>query len=426
MAEFISPTKVASLARRHRTSAAGAPAKISYFWLLAGMVFHLLQASGVLSAHLKQLTGKKLSDSALSGRRKSIGLAFFQALLDQTLQGIAQAGIHSRAFYKGFLLTGIDGTTWSVGNTPPIKKSAKKTRSRRRTAAFFKLSTAAIYELGTHNPLAVRIGVNGESEMEMAMPLLSAFQTQWLLIADRYYGLAKVVFFLLSLPTLTHFLLRIRKNLKSKPLQRLRDGSCLVEIRHNETNKRVIIREIHAQVRRRSGQWVSIRLWTNLLDPKQHPARELVELYGLRWEQEIAYKELKIHLRRSSLLLSHTLVTAGQEVACLILAQALVARMRLDAAGDHTPILQISFLRTLDVFRSFWAISSLMADLLSSNDRPLLLRRLLHHLAQQASPPRRKRSCPRALRQPVSSWPRLIKNASIKGSFQFRIIRKAS
>lgn len=65
----------------------------------------------------------------------------------------------------------------------------------------------------------------------------------------------------------------------------------------------------------------------------QYPARELVALDGLRWEQECACKEFKIHLRRSPLLLSHTLVTAAQEVACLVLAQAIVARARPDAAG---------------------------------------------------------------------------------------------
>ena len=421
--QLIGPRALGRMARQHRPSAAGAPAKLTAFWLVAGLVFHVLQTCGLLSTHILQITGKRLSDSALSERRQTLGADFFQGLLDRVLTRIAQAALHPRAFYHGLLLVGLDGTTWSVSNTPPIKASVKKTRSRRRSAAFYKLSMAALYELGTHNPLAGRIGVTGESEMELATTLLPCLRKDWLLLADRYYGLAKFVCALLALPQAMHFLLRVRKNLKSRVIQRLGDGSCLVEVRDRTSRQRLRLREIHARVRRRSGHWVSVRLWTNLLDPKRYPAVELVALYGVRWEQECAYKELKIHLRRSPLLLSHTLVTAAQEVACLVLAQALVARVRLTVAEAHTPILQISFIRTLDLFRSLWSIAPAFADLLPAKARPILLRRLERLLAQQSSPPRRNRSCPRALRQPVSKWPRLLNNCTTKGVFQFVITR---
>ena len=423
LSQLISPRALGRMARQHRRSAAGAPAKLNAFWLVAGMVFHLLQTCGLLSTHILQVAAKRLSDSAISERRQTMGSDFFQCLLDRVLARIAQASVHPRAFYKGLLLAGMDGTHWSVSNTPPIKACVKKTRSRRRSAAFYKLSMAAIYELGTHNPLAARIGVNGESEMQLATTLLPLLQKDWLLMADRYYGLAKFVLALLELPHAVHFLLRVRKNLKSRIIQRLCDGSCLVEIRASTSRQRLRLREIHARVRRRSGQWVSVRLWTNLLDPKRYPAVELIALYGVRWEQECAYKELKIHLRRSPLLLSHTLVTAAQEVACLVLAQAIVARVRLTVAGANTPVLQISFIRTLDLFRSLWSIAPALDDLLPHNALPLLLRRLSHLLAQQSSPPRRNRSSPRALRQPVSKWPRLLRNSSTKGAFQFKITR---
>jgi hypothetical protein len=424
--QLIRPGTLNTLGRRHRTSAAGAPAKLSLFWLVTGLIYHVLQTSGLLSTHIRQVAGRKASDSALSERRQGIGLPFFQALLDLVLQGIARIDLHPQAFYKGLLLTGIDGSQWSVSNTPPIKKRIKKTRTRRRSAAFFKLSMAAIYELGTHNPMAARIGINGESEMALALPLLSSLREDWLLIADRYYGLARFVFHLMALPIQTHFLLRVRSNLKSKLIYRLADGSCLVQIRDNTSGKHIQLREIHASVCRRSGRWISIRLWTNLLDHTRYPAKELVALYGLRWEHEIAYKELKVHLRRSPLLLSHTLGTAGQEVACLVLAQAIVARLRLAAASDHTPLLQISFIRTLDAFRSLWTTMPLLHDLLPADAIPKLLRRLMQQLAQQAAPPRRKRSCPRALRQPVSKWPRLLVNSSTNGPFQFKIRRNRS
>lgn len=422
-AQLISCRKLGALARQHRNSPAGAPARLSAFWLIAGMVFHVLQTCGLLSTHVQQVSRRKLSDSTLSERRQALGFGLFQALLDLILGAIAKAETQPRAFYKGFLLTGIDGTSLSVSNAPPIKASAKKTRSRRRSSAFHRLSLAAIYELGTHNPLAARIGIQSESEMELATALLPLLCKDWLLIADRYYGVAKFVFLLQALREKIHCILRVRKNLKSKLIQRFRDGSRLVEIQDNSSGQRMLLREIHAKVRRRSGRWILIRLWTTLLDPTLYPAKEIVELYGMRWEQECAYKELKIHLRREPLLLSHTLVTAAQEVACLVMAQAIVARLRISVADPYTPVLQISFIRTLHLFRSLWTLVPAFHDLIPDDAWPLLLRRIFDLLTQQASQPRRHRSCPRALRQPVSKWPRLLRNSSTTGRFQFKINR---
>jgi len=426
-AQLVSPRKLAALAQQHRSSAAGAKPALSVFWLLAGLIFHLMQSCGLLSTHVRQVSGKEFSDSNLSERRQVLGFAMFQALLDLVLGSIAEANAQPRAFYKDFLLAGIDGTTLSVSNTPPIKASAKKkTRSRCGASAFLKLSMTAIYELGTHNPLAARIGMDGESEMELARLLLPMLRSNWLLIADRYYGLPKFICMLQAVSGNPQFLLRVRSNLKSKCLQTFRDGSRLVEIIDKTSRQHILLREIHASVRRRSGKWISVRLWTSLLDTAAHPAKELVALYGMRWEQECAFKELKINLRRLPLLLSHTLVTAAQEVACLVLAQTIIARLRLSVADKTIPVLQVSFIKTLHVFRSICELIPILDGLISSENWPLLIHRISVHLARQLSPPRRHRSCPRALRQPVSSWPRLRRNSSTTGAFQFKVTRNRS
>ena len=146
----------------------------------------------------------------------------------------------------------------------------------------------------------------------------------------------------------------------------------------------------------------------------------------MRWEHESAYKEIKLNLRRSPLLLSHTLTSAAQEVCCLVLAQAIVARVRQTAAGKEHPPLAISFIQTLHLSRSLWMMTSAFKDLLPAELIPLLFRRVLDLLAQHRSKPRRTRSCPRALRQPVSKWPRLRRNASSSGSFEFKVTPKRS
>lgn len=421
--QLISPSDRKKLAKAYRRSAAGAPQKLKDAELIPGLVFHVCQAAGVLSEHIRQLTGKCFSDSSLSERRQTMNWPVWVALMNHACGPLAQEKRHPGAFYKGLRLVGLDGTTWKVANTPPIKKQARKTKSRRNAAAFYRLTGAVLCELGLHNPIAARFGLDGESELALASELWPLLQKDWLLIADRYYGVGKVAGIISRLESKPAFLLRIRKNLKVTIIEVLPDGSALIEVIDPETRKKIRLREIRARVRRRSGQWVNIRLWTNLLDYKIYPARELVQLYATRWEQEIAFKELKIELKRDSLLLSHTLCTAAQEVAALLMAQAIIVRARLATAGSgNVPVLHISFIQTIQAFRTIWMTFAIIGDLLPERTRKIFLHRVLDILVSQQSPPRRARSCPRAVRQPIGSWPRLLRNTSSRGRFSYKII----
>ena len=119
-------------------------------------------------------------------------------------------------------------------------------------------------------------------------------------------------------------------------MQRLGDGSTLVEVTPSREEARVLerktilVREIRGRVCRPGGAWSEVRLWTSLLDEKAHSGLESLGLYARRWEQELAYHELKVDLRASgdSALASHTPDTAAQEIAALLVALAMVARAR--------------------------------------------------------------------------------------------------
>lgn len=76
----------------------------------------------------------------------------------------------------------------------------------------------------------------------------------------------------------------------------------------------------------------TLRLWTTLLDYKRYPADELAGHYATRWESELYYRELKIDVKGDAVLASHTVEAAFQEVAATVLASAIVARMRVEAA----------------------------------------------------------------------------------------------
>ncbi len=388
--------------------------------LIGGLVFHVVAGAGTLARHVKDLTGKSVTDGALAQRRALLPLGIFEQLMSAALQPKADPGRHPDAFYRGLRLCGVDGSSFSISNTPRVKREMKKARSRRGRAAFPKVGAAVLVELGLRNPLAAALGADGQSEMVLAKQVLAAQPEQSLVLSDRYYGTPAL---LVGLPASgeRHFLVRVKGNLRRRLLEVYPDGSALVEIGSGPAKR--LVREILGRVQRGGrGTFTTVRLWTSLLDRRRYPAEALLALYGRRWEQEVFYRELKVDLRSSPRLQSHTPLTALQEIAALILAYAVLVDYRIEAAAvGEVGVLRISFLKTLQTVQGLWQFLEVSADLLGPAKVRVLVRRALRRLGEMAIPKRRPRSCPRALRQPVSSWPRLRKNTYRSGPVQYSV-----
>jgi hypothetical protein len=396
------------------------PPKISTQELLMGLVFHLLAGAGTLAEHVRALTGQTISDSALSQRRANLPWIIFEMILEAALVLRAKPKEHPEAFYHGLLLCGLDGSRFSVANTPQIKAGMSKANTRRHKAAFAKVGVAVLVELALHNPIGAAIGASDESEMVLARQLLDRLPENSLLISDRYYGVPLV---LIDFKTIhkegrREFLVRAKENLKRQVLECYGDGSALVQIQSE--GKTLLVREITGRVRKGKSSWSNVRLWTSLLDWKKYAAADLLVLYARRWEQESFYRELKVDLRSSPLIQSHTPLTASQEVAALIMAYAILVDERIKAAkAGAVPVLRISFLKTMEAVRGLWQFLEVTEDLLDVRGVRLAVRRTMKRIARMAIPKRRQRSCPRALRQPVSSWPRLLENSSINAAPEY-------
>ena len=290
---------------------------------------------------------------------------------------------HPEAFWRGWLLTALDGTRHSVTNTPQNKRQLPKAKTRRGRAAFAKISTSVLLELGLHNPLAAAIGHKGQSEWDLSLSLLARLPKKCLLLADRLSGCA--AFAIQALRACrrvgSHFLFRARTNITVKTLRRFKDGSRLVKVPVRKKGKRsqivewLELREIRVWLHRKGFRSQQLRLWTSLLDPTSAPAAELVELYAKRWEHELFYREIKRQLRKSGLLQSHTVTTAAQEIAGLVLAAALLAQERDRAAAGLVPVLRISFIKLLELLRPLWLVLALGDDLLSDWQKDQLTQR---------------------------------------------------
>lgn len=399
--------------------------------VLPALVFHVMNAAGTLAEHFAQLFDDPMAESSLSERRTRLPWEVFTELMRLGLRPLAQAATDPAAFWRGWRLVALDGTQFSLTNTPQLKATTRKAKTRRGRAAFAKLTTGVLLELGRHNPLAAAIGRGGQSEWALALELLARLPAQALLLADRLHGCAAFVAAAQAAcdQVGSHWLVRARTNIRVQTVQRFKDGSRRVRLpvrpqgRPQVITRWLEVRELRVRVQRPGHRAHELRLWTSLLDPKGAPAQELIELYTRRWEHELYYRELKGQLRKSAVLQSHTLATGAQEIAALVLASALLARARARAAAGTVPVLRVSFVKTLELLRPLWLTLALGGDLLSARQKQLLTERFLERAGQYVTRRRKRpRSCPRAVRQPVSRWPRLRRNQAWEGPVRFKLL----
>jgi hypothetical protein len=399
--------------------------------VLPALVFHFMSAAGTLAEHFAQLFDDSLADSSLSERRTRLPWEVFTELMRLGLRPLARVATHPEAFWRSWRLVALDGTQFSLTNTPQIKAAARKAKTRRGRAAFAKITTGVLLELGLHNPLAAAIGRGGQSEWALALELLACLPAQALLLADRLHGCAAFVAAAQAAceKVGSHLLIRARTNIRVQTVKRFKDGSRLVRVPVQQKGRQRVItqwlelREIRVRVQRPGHRAHALRLWTSLRDPHSAPAQELIELYARRWEHELYYRELKHQLRKSEVLQSHTLETGAQEIAAVVLASALLARERVRAAAGQTPVLRVSFIKTLELMRPLWLTLALGGDLLSARQKQQLTEKFLAWAGRYVTRRRpRPRSCPRAVRKPVSGWPRLRRNQSWDGPIHFKVL----
>ena len=226
----------------------------------------------------------------------------------------------------------------------------------------------------------------------------------------------------------SHFVLRASRTVKPRLIRRLRDGTRLVGLavrlpqNPNRVIERIEVREIRVRVGRKGHRAHELRLWTSLLDPAAAPALELARVYASRWEHELYFRELKRQLRRTAVLQSHTVETGAQEIAALVLASAVLATERARAAAGTIPPLRISFGQLLDIVRGMWLVLGPFDDIFTDQQKTRVVRRGRALMRRSLTGRRRPRTCPRAVRQPVTHWPRLMKAKSIEQPWTLQLL----
>ena len=140
-------------------------------------------------------------------------------------------------------------------------------------------------------------------------------------------------------------------------------------------------------------------------------------------ERKLYFRELKRSVRKTDVLHSHTVETAAQEIAALVLVSALLADARRRAAGGQIPVLRVSFAKILELaVKPMWLWADWGHGVLTDHQLDTIMKRGYQRARQWVTPPRRPRSCPRAVRQNTRAWPRLMQTHSITGPIQFELV----
>lgn len=347
------------------------------------------------------------SRATLTMARKRLSVDLFKTLSQGVVCLLAKSPVTlPSGFYQGLRLMAVDGTLLDCPDSPANRNEFGRVENQTAPSAFPKVRVVSLCEVATRVLWRSVIGTYHQSEQTLVLPLLEQLTTGMLLLADRHFGVAPILFPLLQ--RRVSFLVRVKKS-RCFPVETiLSDGSFLSTIYRHKNDRRSrrvgktvrVIRYQHHDPHRPHCGEVHVFV-TTLLDPVQSPALELIDLYHQRWEEEIAFSEWKVLMGRGRVLRSQSPEMVRQELWGMLISHFIIRQLIFDAAqvGGVSPV-EISFTGAFEV---------LQARLPDAPRRPRAKARwyksLLDEIGQEQLPPRANRINPRKVKKRSKSLP---------------------
>jgi hypothetical protein len=348
--------------------------------------------------------------NSLCDARQRLGVEPVRRVFEQVVRPLATPSTPG-AFYKGLRLMAIDGTVLDAPDSPANAKRFGRSSGGRGDGAFPQVRKVSLVEVGTHVEVALAVGGWQDAEQTLVKELWSHIPDGTLLLEDRGF------FSYEHWKTLDErgvkLLVRVKSTLILRPLRRLPDGSYLAKIypssydRHKDRHG-ILVRVIEYTLDdpERTGHGETHRLMTNLLDPVEYPAKELVCLYHERWENELVFDEQKTHLdpRRASKAAhfrSQTPEGVEQELYAVSLGHFVVRALMLEAARtEDLDVDRLSFTGCLHILQARLP----ECDTTTPANLSQWYRLLLQEMADEKIEPRRNRVNPRVVKRKMSKF----------------------
>jgi hypothetical protein len=281
--------------------------------------------------------GRVPSRAAISKARQRLGAEPLERLWQDQACPLASPETPG-AFYRGWRLVALDGSTLDVPDTAANRKYFGKPGASRGQTAFPQLRLVGLVETGTHAFFGAAMGRSNTSEHELAKEVIPALKPGMLCLADRLFSTFPL--WQQAAATGAALVWRARSQMLLPRHENLVDGSYLTCLYPSAKDRRLqrhglLVRVIEYRLADHP-RGETYRLITNLLDAQAYPAAELAALYPERWEMEGAFDELKTHLRGGRVVLrSKTPELIRQEFYGLLLAHRAVRILMFQSAKQQ-------------------------------------------------------------------------------------------
>ncbi len=318
--------------------------------------------------HLRHLVFSTVNAAAYCRARMRLPLAVYETLLDYTAHA-ASRGCASAFGAMRVLL--VDGTSSLTPDTGSIRKLFDQPANLKpgcgypmaKVLALFDAASGAIFQ-----PLICSLYVHEASKVWQLHPLLRAGD---LLVGDRAFCSYVHLAMLSARKAFGLFRVQQKQKVdfrrgrghggrgrpKSRFIRKLGRWDQLVEwIKPQQRPKWMarkqfaalpsgfIVRELRYRLETRGQRTRVVTIVTTLLDDHLYPAQKIAELYGLRWQVETHFGELKTSMKMSHLKCK-TADGVKKELLTYFIAYNLIHRVILDAAErQNLPTRRISFI----------------------------------------------------------------------------------
>lgn len=314
--------------------------------------------------------------------------------------------------WRGRSVRLIDASGFSMPDTSENRAIWPYAGGQKKGCGFPTGKFCGLFCLHTGRLIAFAQGIWKIHDQSLARKLLGALRAGEVLVADRAYG--GWCFLRQLLDQQIDFAIRLHQ---TRRVRRRRVGSWL------ETWKRppapsagqsraawkkqpanLTVRLVSFRIEARGFRTRHVIVVTSLLDEKAFPDTAIAELYGLRWQIELHYRQIKTNLALDVLRgLSPAMIE--RELWMHALAYNLVRALLLETTLTHeVPIERLSFKGALDALQA-WAERALA----SPRHRRYARRTLLARLAADLVPLRPGRHEPRARKRRQKDYQLLTK-----------------
>lgn len=378
-------------------------------WLLVGMALYRDRSIPELVDRLDLVlperdgTKRSVAKSAITPARDRLGADPMRSLFESTAEGWALPS-SQRHLWHGLKVLGVDGTTLRIPDSPENREEF----GQHAESGYPLVRVVALMALRSRLIMRCAFAGGSTGESTLAQEVLAAVPDDSVTILDRYYHNYSVWRQISAAGSNRHWLVPAREDLKVWTVMRDDgDGSSVVEIRPSVATRRKNpdipdVMTVRAIRYKRPG-FRERTLLTSLLDEKVYPTADIIALYHERWEQELAYREIKAEtLEGEETIRSQSPERVRQELWGLFIAYNIVRREMEAVAEDlEVPPARISFRAALALIRDlfFWA------EVASPGKFSKMILKMRFDLRHFVLPPRRERSYPRAVKMQWTKYP---------------------